>query len=683
MQPLYSSMKLQLTYIIVFLLLAQQGSTQTLSVDSLEKQLSLTVQETQQLPILSQLAWKLRDFDLKKALNYGLTHLNLAEKLHQTSTLAKTYNYVGVIYRNLGSHTKALKYYYKALKAAKKHDQKSQVAYAYNNIGEVLKIQQRPEEAKKNVRKAILLFRRIHHKKGEAYGYLRLGEILQDQKKYAQALKAFLTTKSLREQIPHKPGLDVVLHRIGVLYGQQGETTKALGYLEQALQTNLEKQSTRGICNIQNDIASIYLRQHQEKKAIDYAQKSLQKATQISAKPIICQSIYILYQAYAQLKDFTQAYVFQEKYLNITKSFLHERISNQVEVLEFGYQLEKKQAILAKVQTEHKLRRNLIYVLFLAIILLGCLIIVLTRGNFRKQKANQLLQVKNQEIAEKSNEIVNQYKELQAQQEEIKTQHQAIEVQNRHITQSINAAKTIQDAILPHKARLEELFIHHFVIYRPKDVVSGDFYWVGKIDNKRIVGAIDCTGHGVSGALMSMIGFTLLNEIINAKRITHPGEILEQLRKELRKAMRQDVTRNREGMDAAFITVEDTPSQQVSIEFAGARRPLWYIEKHCSAMQVMAGSRLSIGLPYQEGRKIETKAFLCKKGTRFYLSSDGFADQNNQAKKKLGSKKLTQLIFLSNKNPLYKQKQVLEYHLDGFMKGTDQRDDILLLGLEV
>lgn len=300
------------------------------------------------------------------------------------------------------------------------------------------------------------------------------------------------------------------------------------------------------------------------------------------------------------------------------------------------------------------------------------------------------IQKQQEEIISRNGAITAQNEELQQQQEEIMAQRDAIEqqnnilsTQNRHIKQSIKSAKTIQEAILPFDIRMKKELGEYFVIYRPRDVVSGDFYWLGNVHNKTILAAIDCTGHGVPGAFMSMIGFTILNEIVNAKQITDPAAILEQLRYYVRYALRQDETGGRNGMDVALITIDHTDNEQTKVSFAGAKRPLWYIRKNDTQTQTMKGSSVSIGIIYEEPRQIQTVDLTFDKGDFIYLCSDGFADQNSQDRKKIGNQQLTEMLYQNRLLPLNKQKLLLEEMLDKHMEGTEQRDDILLIGLKI
>lgn len=683
---------MKLFFLIAFVLFVFGcGSLQAQSpkTDSLEQLLPLTTDTLQQITILNALTWEFRNSNLKKALNYGLRNIHLVQVSNYPKQLPDTYGFVGIVYRNLGDYAQSLMYQQRALKLAKKYKNTTREAYSYNNIGDVFQRQGHFAEAITNIQAAIDLFTQLNHKKGRAYGYLRLGEAYQNQKRYDKSLAVFF--KVLEIESDPQADVSTVLQRIGNIYSKQGRYKKAIMYLNRARTQDIRSQDVLGLCNVQNDMAAIYLQQSNTKKAIKQATQTWQTASKVMAKPIMYQSALLLQKAYEKEKNYVKAYYYQQQYIKTLEDFLNEQRASQLDAIRYSYQLEKQQVeldlkdkniqLLQRKQRELRLRQSLVYALITAIVLLGVLISVLVRGNFVKRKANHLLQNSNLKIAEKNHEITVQNRELKVQQEEIRIQHDTIEKRNRNITQSIKAAKLIQEAILPQEDRMKQMFDQYFVLYRPRDVVSGDFYWLSKVNNTRILGAIDCTGHGVPGAFMSMIGFALLNEIINTKKISQPSEALTNLRQEVKKAFRQTETRHGDGMDVGLIAVEDDDDGKVKVEFAGAKRPLWYIAHDSPQLQVVEGSRVSIGQAYKMKRVIDNKTYIFEKGTLLYLGTDGFADQNNIERTKFGTKPLTKLIYELHSKSLIEQKQVLEDTLDEFMVGTEQRDDILLLGV--
>ena len=298
------------------------------------------------------------------------------------------------------------------------------------------------------------------------------------------------------------------------------------------------------------------------------------------------------------------------------------------------------------------------------------------------------------ELQEKQDEILVQNEELYQQREEILSQRDFIEnknrelgVQNEKVSQSISVARTIQQAILPYERQMKALFADYFVIYRPKDVVSGDFYWMGVVNNKIIVAAVDCTGHGVPGAFMSLIGKMMLDKLIDVYKITSPAEILERLNWEVQNLLRQKETNNQNGMDVCMCLIEsenhtnDNENGTTKITFSGAKRPLYYTENDSNQVFVMKGDRKSIGGSQYEGAKFNDHIIHLKKGSCIYLTSDGFTDQNDLERVKLGESKFKYLLSSFAGKPMNYQLKQLETELDKHQRNTDQRDDILVWGI--
>lgn len=278
--------------------------------------------------------------------------------------------------------------------------------------------------------------------------------------------------------------------------------------------------------------------------------------------------------------------------------------------------------------------------------------------------------------------LVALYRKIKHQKLQIEEQRDTLDLQNKNINASIQYAQNIQRAILPVKNQLENLF-ESFIIYKPKDIVSGDFYWFAKLNNLAFLAAVDCTGHGVPGAFMSMIGNSLLNEIVLEKKEKEPAKILSLLNEKVVEALRQKETDNSDGMDVCFISINLDNKQ---IMFSGAKRPLFIYKKSENRLNEIKGDRASIGGAKKRDERndgfnnhiIETES-----GDILYLSSDGFTDQNNKERKRFGSNRLKEVILENITLPMSKQAENIEKELIEFQKGAEQRDDITLIGLKI
>jgi len=304
------------------------------------------------------------------------------------------------------------------------------------------------------------------------------------------------------------------------------------------------------------------------------------------------------------------------------------------------------------------------------------------------QQTNIELSDRQEKIQQQSEEILMQSKDLQEANKLLKKQHTRLEHQNQYIGSSINYAKTIQQAILPFQANMKATF-DYFLLYRPKDVISGDFYWLTKIDDgiieKNFIAVVDCTGHGVPGAFLSIIGSRLLRETIVEKRIYDPKLILERLDKGIKLALKQKHTENQDGMDVCLCLLEKQLDDSTKVTFSGAKRPLYYYDASKSEMNVLKGTRRSIGGWRQARRKIEfeSEQIIAQSGDIIYLTSDGYITQNAPNRKSFGSERLIGILQRNAYLELAAQQKVLENTLDTYAQNEDQRDDITILGIKL
>jgi serine phosphatase RsbU (regulator of sigma subunit) len=249
---------------------------------------------------------------------------------------------------------------------------------------------------------------------------------------------------------------------------------------------------------------------------------------------------------------------------------------------------------------------------------------------------------------------------------------------------------TIQQAMLPDENVLSDLF-DTFIIYKPKDIVSGDFYWFSGFGekktnkNNRFIAVVDCTGHGVPGAFMSMIGNRLLNEIVNDRQVTDPKEILELLDKEIRIALRQEQTDNNDGMDILLGRFDRTKNNNFTITFSGAKRTLYVVRKENNELISLKGDRKSIGGIGESAESIRfsSQELTLNQGDRLYMLTDGMIDQNGPERKRFGSKKFEEMITTMGNNDMVQEKEMFAGALSDFMKEEVQRDDITLIGLRI
>ena len=273
---------------------------------------------------------------------------------------------------------------------------------------------------------------------------------------------------------------------------------------------------------------------------------------------------------------------------------------------------------------------------------------------------------------------VKNHLELKSARQILELKNDELASRNKYITDSINYAKRIQSAILQNEDQLKKIFPESFYFYQPKDIVSGDFYWFTEIDNMKIFAAVDCTGHGVPGAFMSIIGNTLLNEIVNMLKITDPGQILNRLDKRVITELQKDINVQAfDGMDIAICVFD---SRKNILNVAGAYRPVYYLQNN--KLFEIKGDRKSIGDP-KKASSFSTNSININTDTEVYIFTDGITDQNNLDGKKFGSPKLKELLRRIHKNEMNEQSRILKDEFEMHRCNETQRDDVLLLGVRL
>ncbi|WP_338763609.1 tetratricopeptide repeat protein [Bernardetia sp. ABR2-2B] len=670
------------------------------------------------------------------------TAIQIYESLENYKELASIYNNLGVVYKRKSEYDRALEYYEKAVKIEETLGNDKGIVKLYNNLGSMQEARGFYAQALQYYQKSLKIKEKLGDKESLGVAYINIGSIHQVQASYDLALEYYQKAKELYKEVDSQDYLSYAYINLGNVYELKTEYDIATMYYEKSLKLMEQLGDKSGKATIYHSFTNLNLIKEQYQAAIEFGKLSIQLREELGEKAALANSYIELGRVYYQLKDYKRALPILNKGVDLGKAHqelqavrtgaqmlstiyseqgnyqqayknevlfreMKDSLSNTentklITRLESEYAFQKVEDSLHKeniIQAEQiekdkiesKFQRNINILILVILIIVFIAAVFIYRSQTKTKKLNNQLNQQKKTLAEVNGELQGLNEELQqnqdeiiAQRDSIESQNQLLEEQHQNIAQSINAAQTIQDAILPYEERMKEELKDFFLIYRPRDVVSGDFYWLSSQNGKKIVGALDCTGHGVSGAFMSMIGFTLLNEIINTKKVTEPAQILEQLRSDIRIALRQNETGMSNGMDAVFVTIEDdNDSQMKKVTVAGAKCPLWYVNADKNEVEKIKGSNISIGLNYKEVRNFESTTLLLPKGSLLYFGSDGIIDQNDINKKKFGSVRLKEVLEQNTTLSLQEQKQNLENQIDNHMKNTTQRDDILWIGIRV
>ena len=368
----------------------------------------------------------------------------------------------------------------------------------------------------------------------------------------------------------------------------------------------------------------------------------------------------------------------------------HDKLTSLTNAYEEQAKWYKTQIDIKDLKIEKK--KNTVTFLFIVSILFVLILITLIILFRNKRQANILINEKNKNLNNTNKKITEQKTRIETANYLIQKKNELLEIQKKEIqdqhyqiTSSVKYAKNIQTAVLPSLDQLKE-HVDAFDIFLPKDIVSGDFYWNFNMKGynfSSIIAVIDCTGHGVSGAFMSMISYSLLNYIVKELEIYEPKKILERLDKEVVISLRQNETNNMDGMDMCICKISEKENKTI-VNFSGAKRPLYLYDSATNEVSRIKGTRRSIG-----GNRIvknipdfETVVIETEKNDSIYMTSDGFIDQSNSERKRFGSQAFTNVLLKNNKKTMSEQKKVLLAELHKHQGSTAQRDDITMIGIK-
>ncbi len=312
---------------------------------------------------------------------------------------------------------------------------------------------------------------------------------------------------------------------------------------------------------------------------------------------------------------------------------------------------------------------------------IGPLIFVLYTRNLRRRNENleNMVKVRTDEISQANEELKQQNEEILQQRDLLNERNKQINEQNKNILASINYAERIQTAMLSIDNKLQKNISDYFIFYKPKNIISGDFYWIENVEGKVIIAISDCTGHGVPGALMSMLGISGLKDTIFQEKILEPNLILEHLHLYIHNSLKQEKSHNNDGMDIAIIVWDKTKN---TIKYAGAHAPVYILQNN--QIRRIKGDRISIGGRFYKEKRTYTQHIIDPKNIEaLYMASDGYKDQiGGSANRKFMSRKFEKLLFEVSSYPIKEQKNIIEKRFFDWKKGEVQTDDVLVFGMK-
>lgn len=706
-------------------LYAQQPSR----IKELEKKLQQTTDVKTRVDLLCSLADQHLRAKPAEARKYALIALDLATKTDHRKGKINSCNIIGNSYYLEGNYNSSLEYYLKALKVVEEIGDKKGIANSMMGIGNIYSAQGNDKLALEYQFKSLRIREELNDKEGISGCYNNIGIIYMTMKEYDKALDYQLKSLKIKEETGDKKAVSSNLGNIGAIYYELGNYPLAMEYQQKAFAIRKELNNKKGIAMSYVDMGNIYEKLGKPEEALQAQQNAVQVAKEVGYKVALKAAYLGLSSVCEKLNNPKDALEYYKLYTIIKDSIFNTENSAKLIEMQTRFDTERKEkeiALLTKGEQIHVLqarqqqfeldRQRLEAEKGKKEIALKEKEVVLKENELQREKMNS--EAKNRELKIQSAELENQRimrnmvtagllialavalllvigfrqklranKALATKNAEIAKAYQIIEVnrdliaeKNKSITDSINYASRIQKAMLPSRDEINRLLRDIFIFYRPKDIVSGDFYFYAEQDGKAILAAIDCTGHGVPGAFMSMIGNDLLNQIIIENAVTQPAEILNQLNKGVRRALRQEAinAETKDGMDIAICAIDSVTRK---VQFAGALRPLYYGK---GELKKIAGDKASIGGLTRESYLFTNHELTLTEGDMLYMFSDGYADQFGGEKgKKFMARNFKALLDSLSAEKTEDQHQRIEQTLVNWAGNREQVDDILVIGVKL
>lgn len=593
--------------------------------------------------------------NLEIALNFYQKALDIEEKLNNKENIARAINVIGVIYMNLKNFDVAIEYFNKALKANTELGNKAGVADAFLNIGITFQATDLLDSAVYYYEKSLVLYKEINFVPKIALSMNNIGVIYKKQQKFKEALEYFKKPIEIYQQMGDKRGLAQSLGNIGVIYNE------------------LERYDL----------------------ALNYVNQSLDFARQLGLNDVVVENYAAMYDIYKKMNNDKMALFYHEKFFLLKDSLYTGKIHEQIAEMQTKYETDKKDKEISAQKKDKELqdkeieRQRMLIILFVGVfVIILIFLILLIRLFNQKKKANLILEQQKGEILHQKDQIEEQKKEM---------------------TDSILYARRIQHAVLPPDAMLQAALNTFFILNKPRDIVSGDFYWATVRNNEVIVAAADCTGHGVPGAFMSMLGTSSLNEIVNKNEHITANEILNKLRANIINSLHQTGKEGeqKDGMDIALCIYN---KETLELQYAGANNPIYIVRpatsesefrnilisehdnihskfKYCAnekyELVEVKADKMPIGI-YAGGEIPFTNNVLqLEEGNTVYIFSDGFADQfGGPNGKKFKYQPFKDMLLESQEKPMIQQRDILDKGIMDWIGNLDQIDDILIIGFQ-
>jgi serine phosphatase RsbU (regulator of sigma subunit) len=589
---------------------------------------------------------------------------NANVEIGDTTMISASLSALGVTAFTSGDYNKALEYNMEVLKIREKQNEKEAIAIAMLNIGNVHKAIKSWETAKVYYLNALKIFEELNQKKNMATCFNNIGIIYEEQKQFDEAEAYYTESLKLSEELRDSLNIMSNYINLGSIQKNTNKLQSALSSYRKALRIAERRGDKQKIALISNNIGDVYFVEDRFEESLPFFFSSLQIAKELGIKDIIALNYKSLSFSYEQLGNTSEALKYFKQFFDVRDELINEGNQKAIAEMQTKYDTEKKEQQITLMNKDMelqdaKIKRDMYVKISMGVgITFVFIFLVFVYIQLQDKKKKNIL--------------------LAKQKEEIECQRDLLAKQKQEITDSIHYARRIQKAILPPEHLSAEIMPEHFILFKPRDIVSGDFYWIASQSNKTFVVAADCTGHGVPGAFMSMLGVAFLNEIVMYHKRTDSDVILNELRKLVKTTLGQSGQKEeaKDGMDISLCVINWV---QKTIQYSGAYNPLFYF-RNGEFFEIKA-DKMPIGVYIKDHEPFTKHEMKIEPGDTFYIFSDGYVDQfGGEDGRKFMTKNFKLLLADIQDKSMEEQHTILEDTTLKWRGHHEQVDDVSIVG---
>jgi serine phosphatase RsbU (regulator of sigma subunit) len=645
--------------------------SQNYYVDSLIQYINTAPEDTHKLSVLTVVIEAISEDAVWSKYNDKLGPL--AEKLMLSNDVAiklkaqKHYsdylNNKGYLSNNQGDITQALEYFHLSLKIQEQIGDKSGQSYSLNNIGYIYNTQKQYLKALEYYIKSYNLQSQLNDKHGQSQSLSNIGNVYDRTGSLKKALYYYFKGLSIRKSINDKQGTGYSMQNIGTVYFNQKNYSSARYYLTKSLEIRKEINDAQGISYSLYSLGKIFLEENDIPTAKKYCLESISLAQEMGYPENIGSAATLLEEIYLKEGNYSKAHEMLKLSIKMRDSLSNNETHNSIVKKQLQYEYEKREVVSKAEQEKRELtyqatskQQKIIIFASIAGLLLCLLFGIFIYNRFK--------------FSQKQNQIIQEQKKV------VEGQKHIVEAHQKEVYDSINYAKRIQYALLAHEDLLNKHLVSHFILFKPKDIVSGDFYWATEHENDFYLAVCDSTGHGVPGAFMSLLSIGFLSEAIKEKNIQEPNKVFDYVRKRLIESITNE--NQKDGFDGILLRFNKVSNE---ITYAASNNHPVIVSKNqmihlpCDKMPVGKGEKVD---------EFTLQTINTSKGDMIYLYTDGYADQFGGPKgKKFKYKPLNDLLLSFNNEDLSNQKNILESTFTNWKGNLEQVDDVLVIGVRV